>query len=230
MSCYAPLVVDAAGNETTAPSPDLIELHEPSSEPPQPSRRSRPLSIALAVLAAIVIVLGTITGPTLVRIFQQKDATLELPERVSSGGAELKRDDSPVAKEHASDLVAILRAQIIDLDGSVGAVYNTPSGDAAHSIMIVGGTTMFWNPEGELDTVLRFISESSDDPLKDLAAVDPGPLAGTMKCGTTEMDNAPMAICGWADHGSIAIALFPGRSTSEATGLLRDLRAASLKR
>jgi hypothetical protein len=149
-----------------------------------------------------------------------------MPEQV----AELKRDDSPLAKEHSSDLVAILQAQISDLSSSAGAVYEEPSGDARHSVMIFGGTTLLWDPERELDTVLSFISESSEDRLKELAAVDPGPLAGVMKCGTTQMDDAPMAICGWADHGSIAVALFPGRSTSDAANLMRALRSAAEKR
>jgi hypothetical protein len=149
-----------------------------------------------------------------------------MPEQVG----QLKRDDSPLAKEHAGDLVAILRAQIADLDSSTGAVYEEPSRDASRSVMIFGGTTMLWNPGRELNTVLAFISESSEDSLKELAEVDPGPLGGVMKCGSTQMDNAPMAICGWADHGSIAVALFPGRSTSDAANLMRSLRSAAEKR
>jgi hypothetical protein len=217
-------VVDAASDETTTPEPDLFQLNEP--EPPPPPKRSRAMMIAMAVLGVAVIAVGAATGPLAVRILRQKDATLTMPETV----ANLKRDDSPVAKEHASDLVAILRAQIDDLDSSVGAVYEEPSGDHAHSVMIFGGTTLLWNPERELNTVLKFIDESGEDSLEGLANVDPGELGGVMKCGSTQMDNASMAICGWADHGSIAVALFPGRSTSDAAALMRTLRAATLKR
>ena len=216
-------MVDAGRDDS-----DLFKLQDPEEDEQAetPSRRPAALKIAMAVLGAVAIALAVTTGPTVVRIIKQKDATLEMPEQV----ADLKRDDSPLAKEHASDLVAILRAQITDLDSSVGAVYEEPSGDASHSVMIFGGTTMLWNPERELDTVLSFISESSEDSLKELSAVDPGPLAGVMKCGSTQMDNSPMAICGWADHGSIAVALFPGRSPSDAANLLRALRSAAEKR
>jgi hypothetical protein len=207
---------------------DLFKLQHPEEEEPAatPSRRPAVLKIAMAVLGAVALTLIITIGPTILRIIGQKDAKLDLPEQV----AELKRDDSPLAKEHAGDLVAILRAQISDLDSSVGAVYEGPTRDAGQSVMIFGGTTMLWNPGRELDTVLSFISESSDDRLKDLADVDAGPLGGVMKCGSTQMDDAPMAICGWADHGSIAIALFPGRSTSDAASLLRSLRSAAEKR
>jgi len=216
-------VVDAARDDS-----ELFKLEDPEPDDPAqtPSRQPRALKIAIAVLAVAAIALAITTGPTIVRIVEQKDATLEMPEQV----ADLKRDDSPIAKEHASDLVAILRAQISDLDSSVGAVYEEPSGDASHSVMIFGGTTMLWNPKRELDTMLAFISESGEDGLRELNTVDPGPLGGVMKCGSTEMDNAPMAICGWADHGSIAVALFPGRSKTDAAGLMRALRSAALKR
>lgn len=216
-------MVDAGSDDS-----DLFKLQHPEEEEQSATRSRRPaaLKIAMAVLGAVAIALAITTGPAIVRIFKQKDATLHMPDQVS----DLKRDDSPLAKEHASDLVAILQAQISDLKSSVGAVYEGPSGDASHSIMIFGGTTLLWNPERELDTVLAFISESGEDSLKELAAVEPGPLAGVMKCGTTQMDDSPMAICGWADHGSIAVALFPGRSTSDAANLMRSLRSAAEKR
>jgi hypothetical protein len=216
-------VVDAGRDES-----DLFKLEHPEEDEQAETRSRRPaaLKIVMAVLGAVAIALAITTGPTIIRIIKQKDARLQWPEQV----AELKRDDSPLAKEHASDLVAILQAQISDLDSSVGAVYEEPSGDARHSVMIFGGTTMLWNPERELDTVLSFISESSEDSLKELTAFEPGPLDGVMKCGTTQMDDAQMAICGWADHGSIAVALFPGRSTSDAANLMRTLRSAAEKR
>ena len=207
---------------------DLFKLQDPEEDEQAgaPSRRPTALKIAMAVLGAVALALAIIIGPTIVRIINQKDARLEMPEQVG----ELKRDDSPLAKDHASDLVAILRAQISDLDSSVGAVYEEPSGDASHSVMIFGGTTLLWNPERELDTVLSFISESSEDSLQEVAEVDAGPFGGVMKCGSTQMDNGSMAICGWADHGSIALALFPGRSASDAAGLMRALRSAAEKR
>jgi len=216
-------VVDAGRDDS-----DLFKLQDPEDdpEPETPSRRPAVLKIVMAVLGVVAIALAITIGPTIVRIIKQKDATLHMPEQVG----DLKRDDSPLAKEHASDLVAILRAQITDLDTSAGAVYEEPSGDASHSVMIFGGTTLLWNPGRELDTVLSFISESSEDSLMGVAEVDPGPLGGVMKCGSTQMDNAEMAICGWADHGSIAVALFPGRSTSDSAGLMRALRSAAQKR
>ena len=46
-----------------------------------------------------------------------------------------------------------------------------------------------------------------------------------MKCGSTPTDDQEMPVCGWADHGSIAVALFPGRTVDESAELLVELRA-----
>ena len=45
-----------------------------------------------------------------------------------------------------------------------------------------------------------------------------------MRCGAAEGSDTVMSICGWADHGSIALAMFPGRTADESAALLRDLR------
>ncbi|MET7710016.1 hypothetical protein [Micromonospora sp. NPDC005413] len=51
------------------------------------------------------------------------------------------------------------------------------------------------------------------------------PPGGVMKCGSTSGEGGDFAVCGWADHGSVVMAMFPGRSVSDAGGLLRNLRA-----
>jgi hypothetical protein len=55
-------------------------------------------------------------------------------------------------------------------------------------------------------------------------AVPAGTFGGTMKCGTTRTDDGEMPVCGWADHGSVALAMFPQRSEAEAAGILREIR------
>jgi hypothetical protein len=39
-----------------------------------------------------------------------------------------------------------------------------------------------------------------------------------------------MTVCGWADHGSLAVAMFPGRGIDESAGLLRKMRDAMQRR
>jgi hypothetical protein len=47
-----------------------------------------------------------------------------------------------------------------------------------------------------------------------------------MKCGTTKTDGSSMAVCGWADHGSLGIAMFPNRPVDESADLLRTMRSS----
>ncbi|GIH11339.1 hypothetical protein Rhe02_94060 [Rhizocola hellebori] len=194
---------------------------EPLDDTPA-ARKPRRLWILMTILAAAVIVIGAFFGPTVLRVLSQKGATLTMPDAV--GG--LTRDDSDAAKATANDLVTALRASI-ELDNSAAAVYTS----ADQTVMLFGGTTLLWNPEAELDTVLTLMEDKDEQGIRDLKTVDPGPLGGVMKCGLTEeLSASSMAVCGWADHGSIALALFPARTADEAAGLMRDLRAASLKR
>lgn len=45
-----------------------------------------------------------------------------------------------------------------------------------------------------------------------------------MKCGTSSSPEGDLAVCGWADHGSVAMAMFPGRTADDSAALLRDIR------
>lgn len=216
---------DQASQQAAQPDVDQVSFEPSAIEvTTPPARRARPLTIAMVVLAAAAIAAGATLGPTIFRVLQQRDATLAMPETVE----QLQRDDSEAAREAASDLVTALRSQI-DLDHSAGAIYANPGDEPGKSIMLFGGTTLLWSPERELDVILR-LTEDSGDGIEGLESVDPGPLGGIMKCGSTGTQSAPMAVCGWADHGSIALALFPERSASDAAELMLTLRSATLTR
>ncbi len=178
----------------------------------------------MAVLGAAAIAVVATLGPLTWQILSQKGATLSMPATIGT----LTRDDSANAKETASDLVTALRAEI-DLDATAGAIYTDPAAGPDKSVMLFGGTALLWSPGKELDTVLTLLEDTGDN-IKNLSEVDAGPMGGVMKCGISGTDGSAMAVCGWADHGSIALALFPGRSPADGAVLMRQLRAATLKR
>lgn len=218
----------AQGSPSTAVDPndqagaDLIRFEESGPEP-RPKRPHR-LRIVMAILAAVAIALLAFVGPKMWRVTQQTGATLNMPETI----ADLQRDDSEPAKATVRELMSALGTKI-DLDQTAAAVYSQEAGGRGRSIMLFGGTALLWSPEQELDAVLK-LAEDTGDQIRDLRSVDPGPLGGVMKCGSIGTANAPMAVCGWADHGSIALALFPERSASDAAFLMRTLRSATLSR
>lgn len=221
------------GPQSSAPSPAPIEMASepfdvtPAPDPPAdvlPTRRgSRSRRIVLAALLAVGLAGSTALGLAAWRVAEQKDAVLGTPAQVG----ELRRDDSPRAATTADYLRTALAAKV-DLDDVVGAVYSDP-GRAQRAVLFFGGTTLLWTPERDLDTVLELVSDETG-AVTDLRAVAPGGLGGVMKCGAVDAEGARMAVCGWADHGSIAVALFPERQPAESAELLRRMRDAAQQR
>jgi hypothetical protein len=193
---------------------------DPSTGSAGSSARRR---IVLGAVAAVGLVAFGVAGVFGVRVVQQKDATLAPPETVAG----LVRDDSATAVSTADDLRSAFAAGI-DLDQSVGAVYTDPSA-AQRSVLLFGGTTLLWSPERDLDTLFGLVADDAG-AVEGLHEVPAGELGGVMKCGRTATDGGDISVCGWADHGSVAIGLFPGRGEDEAGSLLLEMREATQSR
>lgn len=200
---------------------ELVSLEEPTESESRP-RTSR-LKILLTVLGASVLVASLTLGPTVLRMLSQRSASLTAPPTVGT----YTLDSSDAATAASTDLTTTLRAQI-DVNNAIGAVYTDPALGVEKSVIIAVGSIFLFNPERELDTVMGLGSKTEE--AAQMTTVDPGPLAGIMKCGTGGKGADALTVCGWADHGSIAIALFPGHSTEEAATLMREFRGAMEKR
>ncbi|MFD0822443.1 hypothetical protein ACFQ0D_29925, partial [Micromonospora zhanjiangensis] len=190
----------------------------PSTDRPAagPSRRRL---IVLGSLLVVGLAGAAGLGSAGWRIAQQKDAVLETPSQVAG----LTRDDSENARGTAEYLRDGLGANV-QLDRSVGAVYGDPT-DPRRSVLLAGGTTLLWRPDRGLDAALDLVSDN-EGPIAGLRGVDAGELDGVMKCGTSTSADGDITVCGWADHGSVALAMFPGRTVDDSAALLRRIRAA----
>ena len=175
-------------------------------------------AVVAAVLALALLGLGVV-GVGAWRVASQRHATLETPPRVAG----LVLDESERARSTADYLRDAFAAHI-DLDESIGVVYADPN-DHRRSVLLFGGTTLLWTPERDLDRLFEVVSDDAG-AVTGLHKVDAGKLGGVMKCGTTTTGDSDgdLTVCGWADHGSVGIALFPGRGPEDAGGLLRRLR------
>jgi hypothetical protein len=193
----------------------------PSGSPatPDPRRRRRWLAMTGSIVGCGVLAAGITLGPTSYRMWTQKDATLTTP----ANAAGLTLDTTDVAKSAADDLRTVLDAGF-SLDSAVAAVYGDPA-QASRSVLFVGGTAFLGRPSKQLDQLFALLNDQAGG-VRDVHDVDAGSLGGEMRCGTAEGSDSPMTICGWADYGSIALAMFPGRNADESAALLRDLRTA----
>jgi hypothetical protein len=199
-----------------------IELTEEQPEP-APRPRSKVRTVVLSSLLVAAIGGAGVLGWTAWQISSQKDTKLTTPDTVGT----LTRDKSEDAQSTADYLQTALAAEV-DLDKTVAAVYSDSSG-AEKNVLFFGGTTLFWTPEDDLDTAFDLIADNQG-AVTGVHEVDAGELGGTMKCGTTKSDSGDLPVCGWADHGSLALAMFPNRTVDEAAPLLRQIREASQTR
>jgi hypothetical protein len=208
----APIEVSAEPFDVTYDDQD-----DPADAPS--GRRPRTRMIVLGSMLAVGLAGAAVLGTAAYRISSQKDSVLTAPTDVAG----LRRDDSPDAQSTAEYLRTALAADV-DLDEVVGAVYADPA-DKNRSVLYFGGTTLLWTPESDLDTAFTLIEDDAG-PLAGLAEVPAGRLGGTMKCGTTTSPDGDIAVCGWADHGSMALIMFPNRTPEQSATLTRDIRAA----
>jgi hypothetical protein len=197
-----------------------VELREePADESPR--QRSRARLIILSVVLVLALAGASVLGWTAWQIASQKDAELTTPAQVGS----LRLDDSEDGRSTADYLQSALAAEV-DLDKATGAVYLDTAGK---NVLFFGGTTLFWTPESDLEAAFSLIADN-EGAVTDLHDVEAGSLGGTAKCGTTKSEDGELAVCGWADHGSLALAMFPGRPVADAASLLIQIREAAQTR
>jgi hypothetical protein len=198
----------------------LNEATDEEQEQQQPVRRSRLRRTLLIAVLVVAVVGAGFLGYEAYQIVTQKDAKLATPAQIGT----LTLDNSEDAKSTADYLQTAIAAEI-DMDNTIGAVY-TEGANAGKDILLFGGTTLFWTPDNDLDAAFDMIADN-EGAVTNLHDVPAGPLGGTMRCGTTKTDSGPLTVCGWADHGALAVALFNNRTEQEAAKLLPDIRKAT---
>ncbi|GIJ75315.1 hypothetical protein [Virgisporangium ochraceum] len=123
-------------------------------------------------------------------------------------------------------------------DALLGKVESEQWDEASYSVLytdnrnrgatLLATTRFVFDPEKDLTA--RFADLTGDLKITGDAAVDAGTLGGYKRCGTGTLNGRTVAVCGWADHGSLAVAVFGNRSVDESSTLLDTIRGAVLKR
>jgi hypothetical protein len=95
-------------------------------------------------------------------------------------------------------------------------------------VTVFGTTRLVTDPKKALDASMTQLT--SQLQLSDVHKVDAGPLGGQERCGTGRLDGRSVAVCAWADHGSVGVGLFAGRSVEGSAPTLQEIRAAIIQR
>jgi hypothetical protein len=198
---------------------DAAEL--PPAEEADPAaiaaRRRRAKRYVLVSAGAAVLVLAGIFGPLGYQYVSQRNARLATPDHLA--GLTLDKESGAQA---TADYLRTAVAASVSLDNSVGAVYANPA-DVGHSVLFFGGTGSLASPGQDLTTVFKLLDDQGT-AMKDVHSVPAGHFGGEMRCWVSTGEGGDMTVCGWADHGSIAMALFPGRTLDEGAALLVQMR------
>ncbi|MBW6436532.1 hypothetical protein KZ829_22580 [Actinoplanes hulinensis] len=193
-----------------------------SDDPARPAKpRSKTRTIVLASLLAVTVAGAGAMAVFGWRINSQRNTTLATPTSIGS----LTLDDSEEAAATADYLQTALSAEI-PMTKAVGAVY---TGADEKSVLFFGGTSLFWSPGSELDTAFDLVGDDQG-AVTEISDVEAGDLGGTMKCGVTHSSDGDLTVCGWADHGALALAMFPNRTPAEAAPLMLQIRSATQTR
>ncbi|GII22800.1 hypothetical protein [Planosporangium mesophilum] len=215
--------LERPATEGTTPGPIDVVLSndeagtaEEDGDRPTSSRRRR-----LAVIggAAAALVLAAAFAPVAWDRLNHKDVRIDTPPRLAG----LVLDDSQGAHETIDYLRTAVQTGV-SLEKTTGAVYADEAGQS-RSVLFIGGTGRISSPDEALTKTFQLISDESGG-VESVQVVPAGPLGGVMRCGSTKTDGGSMAVCGWADGGSLGVAMFPNRPTEESAELLRTMRKA----
>ncbi|MEV4152764.1 hypothetical protein AB0J48_07090 [Nocardia salmonicida] len=125
------------------------------------------------------------------------------------------RDRTDEAAEHAR-----FRNLVPTANSVVSALYRkgtSPSG----LVLIAATVAIEENMEVALDRLLLGTPTDGTDGLEDVRSVDPGPVGGLAKCGaknTPRQGKHPIAVCAWADRGSMGTITWPTAGVETARG------------
>lgn len=76
------------------------------------------------------------------------------------------------------------------------------------------------SPRAELTASFREFGD-----VKDVTAVETGSLGGVAECGTSSDPDGDLAVCGWADAGSVGMIIFYGKTAPDVLADFPELRA-----
>lgn len=184
----------------------------------EPRRSRKGLKITLAAVG-VVVVLAVVAG-----FIFGKPILDQYPAKVTAGPAIAGFDQStnPELVSLSQQMNTEFKAGS-ELDSTAVGVYHKNGDEEQKVIMVVAGSALLLRPQTELRSAFASMS-SGGLTVTSTHTVDAGELGGFAQCGTSVTGGVKIAVCGWADHGSLAMIMFFDRGVAEAEKLLLDFR------
>ncbi|MFF5234244.1 hypothetical protein [Dactylosporangium sp. NPDC000521] len=205
--------------------PGIPDADEPDDEP-RSSVNVKKVAIVCGALAGVALLGSAVVyGPTVWRVTQQSDTKVSAPPQVGSYTL-FSTDEAAQASEYVRDAIVTE----VSLDDSLGAIYREPSGPSeTRTVILVAGTGRIWKPERSLEGAFKAVA-GADTAIRGVHDVDAGDLGGVARCGEIDDKDGVIAVCGWADNGSLGVVVLPGSKVADAEKALSELRPGVEKR
>ena len=212
------------------------------SAPRPPRRKSKALPIVLVSLGIVLVLcVGAGTAIFIAGRGKVKEIVDSAPEAATSAptGDSTPRSGATttmtepktlggrpkITDEQFSVLADQLQSSLADVPNAtstVGALYGTPA--KRDIVVIAGAAAPIDDPKRELDST--FLGAGIGGlKVTGITSVDPGSLGGVAKCGKAGEQDIDMAMCGWADGGSVGWIVFFSTSVNSAKAEFPKLRA-----
>lgn len=188
-----------------------------------PRRRGRRWPRVLLTLSAVTMVCCGGCLAAAMPYLRQWPATVKLTPQVAG----LRQRTDPRTRIEMATLAFRLRTGHLLARNVFAAVYAQPGHDD-RDVTLFGAAEFIANPGRSLDGALGGLPGGAT--AAGVHDVPAGPLGGYQRCGTATVSGDRVVVCGWADHGSVAVGLFAGRDERHGAALLREVRAAVLHR
>ena len=130
------------------------------------------------------------------------------------------------AKKAADQLQKTLTSDHLDESGFTVAYQDATN--KQQRVLVFGATRFITDPSRDLEASLRKLATKIQ--VSDVREVDPGVFGGEQRCGTARMDGRAATVCGWSDHGVIAIAVFQGKQLDAAATATQNIRGSIVQR
>ncbi|WP_460847215.1 hypothetical protein [Phytohabitans suffuscus] len=154
-------------------------------------------------------------------MWEQYPASASLPAEVS----DLTLREDAASRRVATQLQADLRGTHMLAEDTFAGVYADGGGKR---VTLFGTTGFRFSPESDLEKEITRLTERYG--LRQVESIDTGTRGEYLRCGVGKDGQATVAVCGWADHGSLATGVFTRRSVGDSAALLERLRGTVVSR
>ncbi|MFG2107872.1 hypothetical protein [Micromonospora chersina] len=199
------------------PGGGYLETGQPGYGAPAPLPPKKKSSAGKIVLIVLAVVLVLCVGGGAAIWFAAKDEVgdvvtatkTRLVEPATLAGR--PKVSEPQLQQAATQMKSEIAKDVPNATSTVGAFYGEP--EKKDLVMVAGASGVIADPKKEMADAITAITPELG--AKEFKTVNAGPLGGDAKCGDGKTEDIPVAVCIWADKGSLGMVVVYFKSAAE---------------